>query len=129
LPPAEASFSGPTGTVTWTTGLVAVGTANIVPSGLNQWSASLPALLPAAVHNITSQFTGDGIVASPAAVAVRVDRAPSAVNPLVTTAAPSFDQPLRLAAKVASLPSPASQPTGTIQWREGSRGLASAVMD
>src|SRR5205807_9380434 len=91
--------------------------------------ASGSALVPAAEDNIAGRCTGGGVVASPAPVAVRVDRAPSVITPLAATAGPSFDQPLRLSAKVASLPSPASQPAGTIQWQEGSRGLASAVMD
>ena len=116
----------PTGTVAFTDGVQAIGTAN-----LTSGQASLTVSdLASGGHTITATYSGDSNVAASvsAPFAQSVDTAPSTVTTLASSANPStFGEAITVTATVTStVTSVAGPPTGTIAFTDGPVAIGTA---
>ena len=123
---AAAPGSGiPTGTVQFSDGTTALGSAVVNGSGRATFATSLSARS----HTIIARYTGDvSFVGSSASASFEVGKSTSSV--LVTGSTPPFvaGQPVTVRAVISGAPT-AGTPTGSVQFLDGTALLATIALD
>jgi len=116
-----AGQPSPTGTVAFSDGLTALGTAPVSAGG--QASVAVSTLI-AGTHSIVAVYSGDANyqLATAAAVSVLVGKA--ATSMALTSNAAQVGQPVTLTAAVTVVSSGSGTPGGTVDFRSGSTAIA-----
>ncbi len=129
--PAPGGNGSPTGTVTFTDGSAALGSAAVATSGGATTATFTSSALAAGSHALAATYDGDnnfGASAPSTAVSDTVNRATPAASIAASSAAITAGQSETLTATVTAPPGVSPPPTGQVTFTDGGAALATVAL-